>query len=154
MSGIPVFADLKEKIHEMKKAVVLRGLLELFIMNECKTWNTPKKIFEKIRKETNDNWTPNLAAFYSTFRKFERKGLTTARLSTVDDKKAIEYKLTKKGITELEKRKRELKEGVKKNAFVMMRMVSSILCNGSEKRKKLMKVMKEALGEAYEWRKD
>lgn len=149
-----MFSDLKERIHEMKKAVVLRGLLELFIMNECRNWSTPKKIFEKIRKETNDNWTPNLAAFYSTFRKFERKGITTARLSTFDDKKTIEYKLTKKGISELEKRKRELKERVKKNAFVMMRLVSSILCDGSDKRKKLMKVMKEALGEAYEWRED
>ncbi len=149
-----MFSDLKERIHEMKKAVVLRDLLELFIMNECRNWSTPKKIFEKIRKETNDNWTPNLAAFYSTFRKFERKGITTARLSTFDDKKTIEYKLTKKGISELEKRKRELKERVKKNAFVMMRLVSSILCDGSDKRKKLMKVMKEALGEAYEWRED
>jgi DNA-binding PadR family transcriptional regulator len=145
-----MFDGFREKIHEMKKAVVLRGLLELFVMNECRKWSSPKKIFEKIKKETNDNWTPNLAAFYSTFRKFERNGFTTARLTSIKDKKKIEYKLTKKGVAELEKRKRELKEGVKKNAFVMMRMVSSILCDGSEKRKKLMKVMKEALGEAYE----
>ncbi len=143
-----MFFDKEKK--DQSKATVLRGLLELFVMNECRDWASPKSILEKIKIETNDNWTPNLAAFYSTFRKFERKKITNARLSTIGDKKIIEYKLTKKGEEELLKRKNELREGVKKNAFVMIRITSYILCDNRNKRNKLMDGIIKELGEAYE----
>ena len=132
------------------KATVLRGLLELFVMNECRGWTTTKNVLDDIKRETNENWVPNLAAFYSTFRKFEKKGLTNARLSTVEGKKVIEYRLTSKGERELAERKEILKEGIKKNAFVMMRITSYILCDSDEKRKKMIEGIKRVLGEDYE----
>lgn len=141
---------LKKSKEKEGKATVLRGLLELFVMNECRDWTTTKSVLDKIKEETSGNWTPNLAAFYSTFRKFERKKLTNAKLSTIDGKKSIEYKLTRKGEDELAERKELLKEGIKKNAFVMMRITSYILCDNNEKRKKMIEGIKRALGEAYE----
>ena len=145
-----VKTNVFKKSKKEGKATVLRGLLELFVMNECRDWTTTKNVLEKIKEETSGNWTPNLAAFYSTFRKFEKKGLTTARLSTVEGKKIIEYKLTSKGENELADRKEILKEGIRKNAFVMMRITSYILCNSNEKRKKMIEGIKKTLGEAYE----
>jgi|YelNatPaOPRAMG01_1025707.scaffolds.fasta_scaffold11182_8 DNA-binding PadR family transcriptional regulator len=131
------------------KATVLRGLLELFVMNECVNWTTTKKVLDKIKEETSGNWSPNLAAFYATFRKFEKKGFAKARLAIVDGKKRIEYKLTSSGERELAKRKESMREGIKKNAFVMVRITSYILCGDSEKRFKMIESVKKALGEAY-----
>ena len=101
-------------------AVLIKGVLDLFILAEAKHGVSGKSLVEKIRKMTDDYWKPSCGSVYPSIRKLERKGFIRAKKSPGKEKS---YALTAKGRAELKKKR----EKIMKESEEMSRTVGPLI---------------------------
>jgi DNA-binding PadR family transcriptional regulator len=103
----------------------VRGLLELFILVECKHRpSSGKDISQRAYKFSDGGWKPSAGSLYPLLQKMEKEGLIRANLRRQEKgRREIAYISTAKGKKELDEGKNHLEESTK----TMMMAINPII---------------------------
>ena len=123
-----LYEEYKQKMAELKKIkkekesvgqVFTKGLLPIYILYILNSSpSNGNDIANKIAKNTNGLWLPSTGGIYPILKNFEKEGLIEGQWD--DPKKKFQkiYKLTPKGKTEFEHRKKILKPKIQESLQV------------------------------------
>jgi DNA-binding PadR family transcriptional regulator len=103
----------------------IRGLLELFILVECKSRpSSGKDITQKASKLSDNLWKPSAGSTYPLLQKMEKEGLIKSTLKKQEKgRREIAYAITKKGKQALDAGRSNLE----KSTDAMMTALNPIL---------------------------
>ncbi len=93
----------------------VKGLLEAFILSECKQQpKSGKEIMQIAERLTDGSWRPSAGSVYPLLQRMEEGGLLKAKLEGKEKgRRKITYELTTKGKTELAHQKKHIEEGLR-----------------------------------------